>query len=226
MSEYIIIRANGTVPLLIGGAMTFWNIHAGGTYALYTDANGHITDTYSNISPLINGVVNGQSVSYQAEKGAVGVPDTGHCIVIGTMMSSGGTKSPVPIGKLRLDFWIPDAQHSKGRAAWAIYPLNSPPLFPTGQDADGAPLGIDLVVNTGMSITGPSLFGTPEQGDMNGDGKIDGDDLTIFAASYGSSRGDPNYNQSADLNGDGKVDILDLGILADNMRAYNAVVPH
>lgn len=53
-------------------------------------------------------------------------------------------------------------------------------------------------------------------GDINDDGKVDSEDLIIFAQSFGTSIGDPNYNEKCDLNGDGKVDAEDLLLLAQN----------
>ncbi|MCA9284507.1 MAG: hypothetical protein KDA22_04790, partial [Phycisphaerales bacterium] len=44
-------------------------------------------------------------------------------------------------------------------------------------------------------------------GDLNGDGVIDGADLGLLLAVWGTS------NQDADLNGDGVVDGSDLGVL-------------
>jgi lysophospholipase L1-like esterase len=54
------------------------------------------------------------------------------------------------------------------------------------------------------------------QGDLNGDNRVDGADLVIFALHFGAMRGDPAYSASADLNGDGTIDGLDLAILASN----------
>ncbi len=53
-------------------------------------------------------------------------------------------------------------------------------------------------------------------GDINDDGKVDSEDLIIFAQSFGTSLGDPNYNEKCDLNGDGKIDAEDLLLLAQN----------
>jgi len=53
-------------------------------------------------------------------------------------------------------------------------------------------------------------------GDINGDCTVDSEDLNLFQASYGKSRGEQGYNPSADLNGDYKVDYKDLLILARN----------
>jgi len=53
-------------------------------------------------------------------------------------------------------------------------------------------------------------------GDINDDGKVDSEDLIIFAQSFGTNAGDPNYNEKCDLNGDGKIDAEDLLLLAQN----------
>lgn len=53
-------------------------------------------------------------------------------------------------------------------------------------------------------------------GDINGDGKVDSEDLIIFAQAFGTSLGDSNYNEKCDLNGDGKIDAEDLLLLAQN----------
>ncbi|HQN48775.1 MAG TPA: cohesin domain-containing protein, partial [Caldisericia bacterium] len=53
-------------------------------------------------------------------------------------------------------------------------------------------------------------------GDINDDGKVDSEDLIIFALSFGTQIGDSNYNEKCDLNGDGKVDADDLLLLAQN----------
>jgi hypothetical protein len=50
-------------------------------------------------------------------------------------------------------------------------------------------------------------------GDINGDGKVDGTDLSIFASFWGQTG--PG-NVLTDLNGDGKVDGTDLSIFASH----------
>lgn len=51
-------------------------------------------------------------------------------------------------------------------------------------------------------------------GDINGDGAVDIYDALLASAAFGSSPGNPNWNQAADLNGDGTIDIYDMIILA------------
>jgi hypothetical protein len=65
-------------------------------------------------------------------------------------------------------------------------------------DADGAP--------GGDSVT--SFFRL--YGDLNGDRAVDGFDLTVFRAAFGTVLGDPNYHDYLDLNGDGAIDGLEL----------------
>lgn len=48
--------------------------------------------------------------------------------------------------------------------------------------------------------------------DINNDGRIDEQDLSIFTRAFGSEVGDPNYLASADFNGDGKIDTDDLDL--------------
>jgi hypothetical protein len=52
------------------------------------------------------------------------------------------------------------------------------------------------------------------KGDMNNDCIVEGNDVNIFNAAYGSEVGDSNWNPDADLNGDGSVGRTDYGILA------------
>jgi len=53
-------------------------------------------------------------------------------------------------------------------------------------------------------------------GDINGDGKVDGRDITIAARAFGTKPGDPRWNLDSDVNGDGKVDGRDLTLIASN----------
>jgi lysophospholipase L1-like esterase len=54
------------------------------------------------------------------------------------------------------------------------------------------------------------------QGDVNGDGRVDGADLILLGLHFGALRGTANYSAAADLNSDGAIDGLDLAILAAN----------
>lgn len=54
------------------------------------------------------------------------------------------------------------------------------------------------------------------QGDINGDGRVDGTDLILLAIHFGALQGTANYLAAADLNADGSIDGLDLAILAAN----------
>lgn len=56
-------------------------------------------------------------------------------------------------------------------------------------------------------------------GDVNGDGKVDINDLIAWDAAYDSKPGDPNWNAQADINGDGVVDNLDGHLILQNYRS-------
>jgi len=53
-------------------------------------------------------------------------------------------------------------------------------------------------------------------GDVNGDGKVDGNDIMLAARAFASEAGGPRWNPDADLNGDGRVDGRDLVTIARN----------
>jgi len=60
--------------------------------------------------------------------------------------------------------------------------------------------------------TGPVEVTIP--GDINGDFKVNLEDLVQLALAYGSKPGDPNWNPNADINNSGTVGLSDLVILA------------
>ena len=57
-------------------------------------------------------------------------------------------------------------------------------------------------------------------GDINGDQKIDIDDITIVAQAFGSYPGHSRWNPEADLNRDGAIDIEDLVLCAINYGGH------
>jgi DMSO/TMAO reductase YedYZ molybdopterin-dependent catalytic subunit len=50
--------------------------------------------------------------------------------------------------------------------------------------------------------------------DLNGDGRIDLQDLRTVAAAFGSKPGDPEWNEVADLDGNGWTNIVDVTLIA------------
>lgn len=54
------------------------------------------------------------------------------------------------------------------------------------------------------------------QGDVNGDGRVDGTDLVQIAIHFGTVNGDSRYARFVDLNKDNKIDGSDLAILASH----------
>jgi hypothetical protein len=70
--------------------------------------------------------------------------------------------------------------------------------------------GTNTTNNTYM--TGPVEVTIP--GDLNGDFKVNLEDLVQLALAYGSTPGDPNWNPTADIDNSGVVGLSDLVILA------------
>jgi hypothetical protein len=89
------------------------------------------------------------------------------------------------------------------------------PARPAGTVVSYSVRAVDAAGNVGdgpvLTYTEPGDSGNPA--DLNGDGAVDGVDLTILLAAYGSSRAGP------DINGDGIVDGFDLAAL---LAAYGA----
>jgi hypothetical protein len=57
-------------------------------------------------------------------------------------------------------------------------------------------------------------------GDVNGDGKVDINDLKAWDAAYGSTPGSSNWNPQADINGDGIVDKQDGILIIQNYQNH------
>ena len=79
----------------------------------------------------------------------------------------------------------------------------------------------ETVVVSGMSIFIPESENPLTPGDANGDGKVDGSDVTILAGNWqkGVNDGLTAIWEEGDFNGDGKVDGSDVTILAGNWQA-------
>jgi hypothetical protein len=56
-------------------------------------------------------------------------------------------------------------------------------------------------------------------GDVNGDGAVNLADLQLFAPTYASHAGQPNYNLAADFNQNGVINLYDAKVLEHNMTA-------
>ena len=61
------------------------------------------------------------------------------------------------------------------------------------------------------------------QGDLDGSGLVDGDDLAIMSTLFGLDSADPNWKQEADIAGSGLVDGVDLSSFAPNFGMKDGV---
>lgn len=59
------------------------------------------------------------------------------------------------------------------------------------------------------------------QGDLDGSGLVDGDDLAIMSTLFGLDSADPNWKQEADIAGSGLVDGVDLSSFAPNFGMHD-----
>ena len=73
--------------------------------------------------------------------------------------------------------------------------------------------------------TGSAALSTFLPGDVNGDGRVDLDDLQAFAPAYNSRIGDPNYLPSADADRNGQVGQGDARLILRNLTPIGPKVP-
>jgi len=69
----------------------------------------------------------------------------------------------------------------------------------------------------GTLKTSPTVkIGAPpeKREDLNGDGKVNIEDIAIWGLAFGSHSGHARWNPNADINGDGKVDMIDGVLIA------------
>ncbi len=66
----------------------------------------------------------------------------------------------------------------------------------------------DIVTLTGVSARKP--------GDANGDGAVNGTELSLVNGQFGRSSCDAGYEVHADLDGKARIDATDLGIVTRN----------
>ena len=82
-------------------------------------------------------------------------------------------------------------------------------------DGTGTTIGYDeiaVTVENGTLTAGGEII----TGDLNGDTKVDIDDLILLGQAWGTYPGDSSYNSAADINDDGEIDIDDLILLGQS----------
>jgi hypothetical protein len=76
--------------------------------------------------------------------------------------------------------------------------------------------GLDYYASVSIAFLEQHVNVTIRIYDLNGDGRIDGRDISIVAKAYGTFPGDPLWNAIADVDRDGKVDGKDIALVAIN----------
>ncbi len=110
------------------------------------------------------------------------------------------TTSPTGLGeRLQFDYTPADALSGTVNVGLRSSDLASPPNT------------YDRLV-TRFTVSGSQAL----QGDVDGDGRVDGADLIQMALAFGASSGSRRYDPASDLNGDGIVDGSDLAILGSS----------
>ncbi|AFZ51430.1 choice-of-anchor I family protein [Dactylococcopsis salina] len=91
----------------------------------------------------------------------------------------------------------------------ANFPADDDPNTPVFSQEDTPATEDTRIVNLALDDEPTELAS-----DFNGDDIVNLDDLGIFAAAFGATEEDDDFNASADLTGDGLVNLDDLGIFA------------
>jgi Dockerin type I domain len=84
-------------------------------------------------------------------------------------------------------------------------------------NADGVSATFNNVVTVSTVVA--YLSNGSVLGDVNGDGLVNCEDVSIVESSFGKSTGQVGFNSAADLNNDGTVNILDLFIVSRQLPA-------
>ena len=114
-------------------------------------------------------------------------------------------------------FYDADPPHFLDNLDPLILPINIPPparadLTDFLQNALTDP----RVANQQPPFDRPRLASEDRPTDLNGDGLVNLNDLTLLLAAFGACTGDPTFNALADLDGNGCIGLTDLTIfLAD-----------
>ncbi len=101
--------------------------------------------------------------------------------------------------------------------AWSLEPGENATITWNQHNAfTNSPVDPGMYVVRDTQGWGLSAYFTIVVGDIDADGDVDWFDFGIFAQAFGSSVGDPNYNDQCDFDLDDDVDWLDFGDFAAN----------
>jgi predicted extracellular nuclease/2',3'-cyclic-nucleotide 2'-phosphodiesterase (5'-nucleotidase family) len=89
------------------------------------------------------------------------------------------------------------------------FPPDDDPNTPVFSEEDTPPAEDERIINLALDEEPTEL-----RSDFDGDGFVNNNDLGIFAAAFGSTEADNNFDPNVDLTGDGLINLDDLGIIA------------
>jgi hypothetical protein len=138
-----------------------------------------------------------------------------------TSVSGGNASQPVILAMV---FLLPNAT-----GQWNVFPQGSGVLatitfnvisLPATTTTFPITLSNVLIVDNGSSLVpynrleNGAIKAPTNPADLNNDGKVDVQDLAIWAKAFGTTSTSPRWDPKADINGDGKVNILDGVVIA------------
>ena len=107
-----------------------------------------------------------------------------------------------------VEFTVIDSGESQLDLTVSAYDVSAPIV-----DGTGTTIGYEEIA---VTIENGKLTVGGIAGDINGDDKVDIDDLILLGQAWGTYPGDPGYNSAADINDNGEIDIDDLILLGQS----------
>lgn len=113
-----------------------------------------------------------------------------------------GSSSPIFVNGGYHTFWVNDFWEAN---TWNRYTFQ----YYTYDSTTNYNNPITLAFSSNKTVTAHFSKASAPEGDVDGDGYVNSDDLDIFLNAYPSTRGDPNWNSRCDFNCDGVVNNTD-----------------
>lgn len=133
---------------------------------------------------------------------------------------------PVPVGvNANTTYWLSIAANKQFNDNFDYWSWQrSPTLDGTQMQLQFSPAGAWSLLSGSEQSVCFQLEGTPAPAcaaDLDGSGTTDVLDFAIFAAAFGSTLGDANFDPAADLDGSNTIDVLDFSLFAADFGCPN-----